>query len=37
MEPRGSMSHPQGLSDNSYPEPNQPDSPHWHLSLQGPF
>jgi hypothetical protein len=22
MEPRGSMSHSQGLSNNSYPEPN---------------
>ena len=24
MEPGGSMSHSQGLSNNSYPEPNQP-------------
>ena len=28
MEPRGSMPHSQGLSNNSYPEPNQPTSPH---------
>ena len=25
MEPGGSMPHSQGLSNNSYPEPNQPD------------
>ena len=37
MEPVGSMPHWQGLSNNSYPEPNQPNSPHWYLSLQGPF
>ena len=24
MEPVGSMAHSQGLSNNSYPEPNQP-------------
>ena len=26
MEPGGSMSHSQGLSNNPYPEPNQPNS-----------
>ena len=25
MEPRGSMLHSQGLSNNPYPEPNQPN------------
>ena len=29
-------SHSQGLSNNSYPEPYQPNYPHWYLSLQGP-
>ena len=29
MEPGGSVPHLQGLSNNSYPEPNQPNSPHW--------
>ena len=28
MEPVGSMLHSQGISNNSYPEPNQPNSPH---------
>ena len=28
MEPIGSMLHSQGLSNNSYPEPNQPNYPH---------
>jgi len=28
MEPGGSMSQSQGLSNNSYPEPNQPNYPH---------
>ena len=28
MEPGGSMPHSQGLSNNSYPEPNQPKSLH---------
>ena len=37
MEPLGSMLHSQGFSNNSYPEPNQPNSPHWYLSLQGSF
>ena len=37
MGPGGSMPHSQGLSNNSYPEPNQPNYPHWYLSLQGPF
>ena len=37
MEPGGSMPHSQGLSNNSYPEPNQPNYLHWYLSLQGPF
>ena len=27
MEPGVSMPHSQGLSNNSYPEPNQPNSP----------
>ena len=31
------MPQSQGLSNNSYPEPNQPNSPNWYLSLQGPF
>ena len=29
MEPEGSMPHSQGLSNNSYPEPNQPNSPQF--------
>ena len=33
MEPGGSIPHLQGLSNNSYPEPNQSNSPHWYLSL----
>ena len=28
MEPVGSMPHSQVLSNNSYPDPNQPISPH---------
>ena len=28
MEPGGSKPHSQGLSNNSYPEPNQPNYPH---------
>ena len=28
MEPSGSMPHSQGISNNPYPEPNQPNSPH---------
>ena len=28
MKSGGSMSHSQGFSNNSYPEPNQPNSPH---------
>ena len=28
MEPGGSMPHSQGHSNNPYPEPNQPNSPH---------
>ena len=28
MEPGGSMSHSQGLSNNPYPEPNQHNSSH---------
>ena len=31
MEPGGSIPHSQGLSNNSYPEPNQPNFPHWYL------
>ena len=34
MEPVGSMPHSQGLSNNSYPEPNQSNYPHLYLSLQ---
>ena len=37
MEPVGSMPQSQGLSNNPYPELNQPNYPHWYLSLQGPF
>ena len=33
MEPGGSMSHSQGLSNNSYPELNQPNSLHSRLIL----
>ena len=28
MEPGGPMLHSQGLFNNPYPEPNQPNSPH---------
>ena len=35
MEPGGSMPLIQGLSNNPHPEPNQPNSPHLYLSLQG--
>ena len=28
MEPGGSMPHSQGLSNNAYPEPNQPNYPN---------
>ena len=31
MEPGGSIPHSQGLSNNPYPEPNQPNSSYWHL------
>ena len=37
MEPGGSMPHSKGLSNNPYPEPNQPNYPHWYLYLQGPI
>jgi len=37
MEPGRSMPHLKGLSNNPYPEPNQPNYPHWYLSFQGPF
>ena len=30
-EPGGSMPHSQGLSNNPYPDSNQPDSSHWQL------
>ena len=33
MEPGGSMPPSQGLSNNSYPEPNQPNSPHWFILI----
>ena len=28
IEPEGSMPHSQGLSNNAYPEPNQPNFQH---------
>ena len=31
MEPGVSMPHSQELSNNPYPEPNQPNNPHWYL------
>ena len=31
------MTHSQGLSSNPYPQPNQPNFPHWYLSIQGPL
>ena len=34
MESGGSMPHLQGFSNNPYPEPNQPNCPHWYLSLR---
>ena len=34
MESGGSMPHSQGLSNNPYPEPKQPNYPHWYLSFQ---
>ena len=37
MEPGGYMPHSQELSNNSYPEPDQPNYPHWYLSLQDPI
>ena len=37
MEPGGSIPHSQGLSNNPYPEPNQPNYLHWYLSRQGSF
>ena len=33
MEPGGLMPHSQGLSNNPYPEANQPNYPHSYLSL----
>ena len=33
MEPEGSMPYSQVLSNNPYPEPNQPNYLHWYLSL----
>jgi hypothetical protein len=36
-ETEGSMPHSQGLSNNSYPDSNQPNYPQWYLSLQGPL
>ena len=33
MEPGGSMLHSQGLSDNPYPDSNQPNYPHWYLPI----
>ena len=32
MEPGGSMPHLKGLSNNPYPEPNQPNYQHWYFS-----
>ena len=37
MEPGGLMQHSLVLPNNPYPETNQPNSPHWYISLQGPF
>ena len=37
MEPGGSMQHSQEFISNPYPEPGQPNAPHWYLSLQDPF
>jgi hypothetical protein len=37
MEPGGSMPRSQGLSNNPYPEPNQPNYLRCYLFLQGPF
>ena len=34
MEPGGSMPHSQGLSNNPYPEPNQPNAGNWVDSAQ---
>ena len=31
MKPGGSMPHSQGISDNPYPDPNQPNSSYWYL------
>ena len=31
MEAGGSMAHSQGLSNNPYPEPNQPNSSHLYI------
>ena len=33
MEPGGSMPHSQGLSNNFYTAPNQPNSPHWSILI----
>ena len=33
MEPGGSMLHSQGLSNNPYPEPNQPNSLYWSILI----
>ena len=33
MKPGGSIPHSQRLTNNPYPEPNQPNSTHWYLSL----
>ena len=33
IEPRGSMPHSQGPSNNPYPEPNQPKSSYWRLLI----
>ena len=34
MEPVSSMPHSQGHSHNPYPEPKQPNSSYWYLSLR---
>ena len=31
MEPGGSIKHSQGLSNNPYLEPNQPNSTYWYI------
>ena len=37
MEHGSSMPHLQGLSNNPYPESNQPNSPHWYSEGRSNF